>query len=150
VGLANLGSDSEMCVGSSVHLVGVSISFEKNFYRLPFTSPPLWFAVSVLQWDGFPSSQFDQINSLKRKTLGTSFSLFKLPLKFSDRRRKSKRSFPGKTGANRRRGPIGPVGPGRPAHPVLGAGFPCTALFSLSQPMGKSWPSKSSRETLES
>jgi hypothetical protein len=23
-----------------VHLVGVSISFEKNFYRLPFTPPP--------------------------------------------------------------------------------------------------------------
>jgi hypothetical protein len=42
-----LGSESETCVGSRVHLVGVSISFEKNFYRLPFT-PPLWFAVSVL------------------------------------------------------------------------------------------------------
>jgi hypothetical protein len=27
------------CVGSRVHLVGVSISFEKNFYRLPFTPP---------------------------------------------------------------------------------------------------------------
>jgi hypothetical protein len=40
VGLANLGSESEMCVGSSVHLVGVSISLEKNFYRLPFTPPP--------------------------------------------------------------------------------------------------------------
>jgi hypothetical protein len=26
-----------MCVGSRVHLVGVSISLEKNFYRLPFT-----------------------------------------------------------------------------------------------------------------
>jgi hypothetical protein len=25
-----------------VHLVGVSISFEKNFYRLPFTPPTLW------------------------------------------------------------------------------------------------------------
>jgi hypothetical protein len=37
-----------MCVGSRVHLVGVFISFENNFYRLPFT-PPLWFAVSVLQ-----------------------------------------------------------------------------------------------------
>jgi hypothetical protein len=46
--LANLGSESETCVGSRVHRVGVSISFEKNFYRLPFT-PPLWFAVSVLQ-----------------------------------------------------------------------------------------------------
>jgi hypothetical protein len=46
VGLTNLGSELEKCVGSRVHLVGVSISFEKNFYRLPFT-PPLWFAVSV-------------------------------------------------------------------------------------------------------
>jgi hypothetical protein len=27
---------------SRVHLVGVAISFEKNFYRLPFTPPPLW------------------------------------------------------------------------------------------------------------
>jgi hypothetical protein len=41
VGLANLGSESETCVGSRVHLVGVSISFEKNFYRLPFTHPSL-------------------------------------------------------------------------------------------------------------
>jgi hypothetical protein len=38
--LANLGSESETCVGSRVHLVGASISFEKNFYRLPFTPPP--------------------------------------------------------------------------------------------------------------
>jgi hypothetical protein len=45
--LTNLGSESETCVGSRVRLVGVSIFFEKNFYRLPFT-PPLWFAVSVL------------------------------------------------------------------------------------------------------
>jgi hypothetical protein len=35
--LANLGSESETCVGSRVRLVGVFISFEKNFYRLPFT-----------------------------------------------------------------------------------------------------------------
>jgi hypothetical protein len=41
VGLANLGSESETCVGSRVHLVGASISFEKNFYRLPFTPPSL-------------------------------------------------------------------------------------------------------------
>jgi hypothetical protein len=41
VGLANLGSESETCVGSRVYLVGVSISFEKNFYRLPFTPPSL-------------------------------------------------------------------------------------------------------------
>jgi hypothetical protein len=39
VGLTNLGSESETCVGIRVHLVGVSISFEKNFYRLPFTPP---------------------------------------------------------------------------------------------------------------
>jgi hypothetical protein len=36
-----LGSESETCVGSRVRLVGVSISFEKNFYRLPFTPPSL-------------------------------------------------------------------------------------------------------------
>jgi hypothetical protein len=35
-----LGSESETCVGSRVHLVGVSISFKKNFYRLPLTPPP--------------------------------------------------------------------------------------------------------------
>jgi hypothetical protein len=39
--LTNLSSESETCVGSRVHLVGVSISFEKNFYRLPFTPPSL-------------------------------------------------------------------------------------------------------------
>jgi hypothetical protein len=39
--LTNLGSELEKCVGSRVHLVGVSISFEKNFYRLPFTPPSL-------------------------------------------------------------------------------------------------------------
>jgi hypothetical protein len=47
VDLANLGSETETCVGSHVLLV-VVISFEKNFYWLPFT-PPLWFAVSVLR-----------------------------------------------------------------------------------------------------
>jgi hypothetical protein len=39
--LTNLGSELEKCVGSRVHLVGGSISFEKNFYRLPLTPPPL-------------------------------------------------------------------------------------------------------------
>jgi hypothetical protein len=39
VGLTNLGSESETCVGSRVRLVGVCISLEKNFYRLPFTPP---------------------------------------------------------------------------------------------------------------
>jgi hypothetical protein len=33
--------ESEICVGSCVHLVGASISFDKNFYRLPFTPPSL-------------------------------------------------------------------------------------------------------------
>jgi hypothetical protein len=36
-----LGSESDTCVGSRVHLVGVSISFEKSFYWLPFTPPSL-------------------------------------------------------------------------------------------------------------
>jgi hypothetical protein len=36
-----MGSESETCVGSHVRLVGVSISFEKNFYQLPFTPPSL-------------------------------------------------------------------------------------------------------------
>jgi hypothetical protein len=31
--------ESKMCFGSRDHLVGVLISFENNFYRLPFTSP---------------------------------------------------------------------------------------------------------------
>jgi hypothetical protein len=62
------------------------------------------------RWDGFSSSQFSQINSLKRKTLETYFSLFKLLLKFSDRRRKSKRS---KSGKNRGEPPPGPHWAGR-------------------------------------
>jgi hypothetical protein len=33
--------ESKTCVGSRVHLVGASISFEKNFYQLPFTPPSL-------------------------------------------------------------------------------------------------------------
>jgi hypothetical protein len=59
VGLANLGSKLETGVGSHVHLVGASISFEKIFYRLPFTRPPLWFAVSVLQLVSEPVSGLD-------------------------------------------------------------------------------------------
>jgi hypothetical protein len=74
------------------------------------------------RWDGFPSSQFGQINSPKRNTLETAFSLFKLPLKFVDQQRKSKRSIPGK---NRGEPLLGPpwVKPGRPAHPVPGGGL---------------------------
>jgi hypothetical protein len=39
--MANLGSESETCVGSRVRLVGAFISFKKIFYRLPFTPPSL-------------------------------------------------------------------------------------------------------------
>jgi hypothetical protein len=100
--------------------------------------------------DGFPSSQFGQINSPKRNTLETAFSLIKLPLKFSDQRRKSKRSIPGKNRGELPSGPLGPVG--RAGRPTLFRGpvrscLPCTALFSHSEPMRKRWPSKSSRET---
>jgi hypothetical protein len=183
VGLSNLGSESETCVGSHVNLVGVSISFEKNL-SAPIHCPPLWFAVSVLRftssidgslaacfnsklledtmatawvqkiarWDGFLSSQFGQISSPKRKTLGTSFSLFKLRLKFSDRRRKSKRC---KSGENRGEPPpephwacwTGPAGPpcfGGRSSPV--SRVPPFFAFSTH---GKSWPSKSLQETPE-
>jgi hypothetical protein len=33
--------ESVTCFGMRVHLVGALISFEKNFYRLPFTPPSL-------------------------------------------------------------------------------------------------------------
>jgi hypothetical protein len=103
-------------------------------------------------WDGFPSSQFGQINSQKRKTLGTSISLFKLPLKFSDRRRKSKRRNSGKNWGKTAGAHLGRSDwAGRPTlfrEPVWSS-FPCAALFSLYQPMGKGWPSKSSQETPE-
>jgi hypothetical protein len=57
VGLANLDSELETCVGSRVRLVGVFISFEKNFYRLPFTPPlsgsPYWsFRTPLVGWVG--------------------------------------------------------------------------------------------------
>jgi hypothetical protein len=48
-----------------------------------------WVQVNA-RWDGFSSSQFGQLNSPKRNTLETAFSFFKLPLKFSDQRRKLK------------------------------------------------------------
>jgi hypothetical protein len=67
------------------------------------------------RWDGFPSSHLGQLNSLKKNTLQTEFSFFKLPLKLSDQRRKSKSQVPGKTGGELLPGPPGPVGPGRPA-----------------------------------
>jgi hypothetical protein len=75
----------------------------------------------IARWDGFPSSQFGQINSPKRKTLETSFSLFKLPLTFFDWRRKSKRS---KSGKNRGEPPPEPYWAGRtgPAGPPFFGG----------------------------
>jgi hypothetical protein len=49
-GLGQLGWLSRRRVLSSrVRLVGVSISFKKNFYRLPFTPSPLSVVSSVLQ-----------------------------------------------------------------------------------------------------
>jgi hypothetical protein len=74
------------------------------------------------RWDGFSSSQFGQLNSLKRNTLETAFSFFKLPLKFFDQRRKSKRHVLGKNRGEPPPGPPRPVGPGRPAHPAPRAG----------------------------
>jgi hypothetical protein len=74
-------------------------------------------------WDGFPSSQFGQINSLKRKTLGTSISLSKLPLKFSDQRRKSKRSNSGKNQGKTLPGPTW-ADQTRPAGPPCSGGRP--------------------------
>jgi hypothetical protein len=103
--------------------------------------------------DGFPSSQFSQLNSLKRNTLETAFSFFKLPLKFYDQRRKSKRArHREKPGANRRRAPLGrsdrAVRPTLLRGPVQ-SGFPCTPFISHFQPVRKGWPSKTSRETPE-
>jgi hypothetical protein len=68
------------------------------------------------RWDGIPSSQFNQINSPKRNAQEATFSLFKLPLKFSDQRMKSKRSESGKNWGEpppgpHRAGRTGPVGP---------------------------------------
>jgi hypothetical protein len=73
------------------------------------------------RWDGFPSSQFGQINSPKRNALEAAFSLHKLPLKFSDQRRKLKRSESGK---NRGELPPGPHWAGRtgPAGPPCSGG----------------------------
>jgi hypothetical protein len=68
------------------------------------------------RWDASPSSQLGQINSPKRNALEATFSLFKLPLIFSDQRRKSKRS---KSGKNRGEPPPEPCWASRtePADP---------------------------------
>jgi hypothetical protein len=82
-----------------------------------------------VSWDGFSSSHLGQLNSPKRNTLETAFSFFKLPLKFFDQRRKSKRRVPGKTGGEPPPGPPRPVGPSRSACLGLQAG---SVQFSAS------------------
>jgi hypothetical protein len=63
--------------------------------------------------DGFPSSHLGQLNSPKSNTLETAFTFFKLPLKFSDQRRTSKRHVTGETGGESPPGPPRPIGLGR-------------------------------------
>jgi hypothetical protein len=72
----------------------------------------VWVQENV-RWDGFPSSHLGQLNSPKRNTIETAFSFFKLLLKFSDQRRKSKRRVPGKNrGRTAARAPrAGQIGP---------------------------------------
>jgi hypothetical protein len=97
------------------------------------------------RWDGFPSSQFGQLYSLKRNTLETAFSFFKLPLKFSDQRRKSKRHVPGKKPRRTAAGPpwAGQTGPGGPPCSAGRSGpiFRVPPLFRICGPMRKCWPS---------
>jgi hypothetical protein len=71
VDLANLGSESETCVGSRVRLVGVFISFEKNFYRLPFT-PPL----SGSPYRSFKLAKQYPLDLLTRKPIWTASNKF--------------------------------------------------------------------------
>jgi hypothetical protein len=96
----------------------------------------------IARWDGFPSSQFDQINSPKRKTLGTSLPYSNFPENFlyeEGSRKGANRVKPGWTAAG---APTRPVRPGRPAHPISGAdpvrfGFPFTAFFRFLSPWKK-------------
>jgi hypothetical protein len=81
-------------------------------------------------WDGFPSSHLGQLNSPGRNTLETAFSLFKLPLNFSDQRRKSKTRIPEETGGEPPPKPPGPVGPSRPA----GLGSQAGAVWFFAYP----------------
>jgi hypothetical protein len=93
------------------------------------------------RWDRFPSSHLGQLNSPKRDTLETAFSVFKLPLKFSDQRRKSKRHVLEETGGEPPPGPPGSVGPGRPACLGLRVGavwfsvYPSYFAFSAHEKM---------------
>jgi hypothetical protein len=84
VGLANLGSKSETCVGSLVHLVGVSISLEKNFYQLPFSPPSLVRRIgpsSSLSLLGFRMPTLQGVESIRnRLRVLASFWVFRLSL----------------------------------------------------------------------
>jgi hypothetical protein len=51
----------EMCFGSRVLLVGVSISFKKNFYRLPFTPPTLWSPDRSFRIITFPFTSWEML-----------------------------------------------------------------------------------------
>jgi hypothetical protein len=68
-----------------------------------------------VSWDGLTSSHLSQLNSPGGNTLETAFSPFKLPLNFSDQRKKSKTCIPEETRGEPPPGPSRPVGPGRPA-----------------------------------
>jgi hypothetical protein len=87
-------------------------------------------------WDGFLSSHLGQLNSPGRNTLETFFSFFKLPLNFSDQRRKSKTHVPEETPGEPSPGPSGLIRPGRPA--CLGSQaslvwfFACPNYFAFS------------------
>jgi hypothetical protein len=57
----------EKCVGSRVHLVGVTISFEKNFYRLPFTPP--------LSGSPYRSFRHQLVNLLRAATVSAALAV---------------------------------------------------------------------------
>jgi hypothetical protein len=97
------------------------------------------------RWDEFPSSQIGQLNSPKRNTLETAFSFFKLPFKFFEQRRKSKRHVPGKNWGEPLPAPLSRSD--RAGRPTLLCGpirsrFPCTIFISHIQPVTKSWLGK--------
>jgi hypothetical protein len=96
-----------------------------SLYEYPGSMPDTAWVQENARWHVFPSSQFSQLNSPKRNTLETTFFFLKLPLKFSNQRRKSKRHVPGK---NRGRTAARPPWAGR-TRPV---GPPCfAARFGL-------------------
>jgi hypothetical protein len=107
--LISTGSLSSHCFASSID-GSLAPCFNSTLFG--DTMAAAWLQKNA-RWDGFPSSQFGKRNSSKRNT---AFSLLKLPLKFSDQRRKSKRSESGKNRGEPLPGPhwagrTGPAGP---------------------------------------